>query len=77
MTGANVEITLQRAHEKYPDIAPRVISESGPQFIAKGFPVKGPAPDGKEYTRLLGMTHVRTSLGRSHQIKGRTRRNLL
>jgi len=52
MTGADVEIILQRAHEKYSDAAPRVISDNGPQFIAKDF---------KEYIRLLGMTHVRTS----------------
>ena len=52
MTGADVEIVLQRAHEKYLDARPRIISDNGPQFIAKDF---------KEYIRLIGMTHVRTS----------------
>lgn len=52
MTAADVEIILERAHEKYPDARPRLISDNGPQFIAKDF---------KEYIRLVGMTHVRTS----------------
>ena len=30
---ADVEIILQRAKEKYPNVAPRVISDNGPQFI--------------------------------------------
>jgi putative transposase len=47
-----VEIILQRANERYPLATPRVISDNGPQFIAKDF---------KEYIRLMGMTHVRTS----------------
>jgi len=52
MTEADVEIILQRAHELYPGAAPRIISDNGPQFIAKDF---------KEFIRLRGMTHVRTS----------------
>ena len=52
MTEADVEIVLQRAREKYPDARPRIISDNGPQFIAKDF---------KEFIRLSGMTHVRTS----------------
>jgi transposase InsO family protein len=47
-----VEIILQRAIEKYPGHNPRVISDNGPQFIARDF---------KEYIRVSGMTHVRTS----------------
>ena len=52
MTEADVEASLQRAREKYPDAHPRIISDNGPQFIAKDF---------KEFIRLAGMTHVRTS----------------
>jgi len=52
MTEADVEIVLQRAREKFPDARPRVISDNGPQFLAKEF---------KEFIRLSGMTHVRTS----------------
>jgi len=53
MTEPEVEIILQRAREKFPQARPRIISDNGPQFIAKDF---------KEFIRLCGMTHVRTSL---------------
>ena len=52
MTETDVEILLQRAKEKYPEARPRIISDNGPQFIAKDF---------KEFIRISGMTHVRTS----------------
>jgi putative transposase len=52
MTEANIEIILQRAKEKFPGVSPRIISDNGPQFIAKDF---------KEFIRVAGMTHVRTS----------------
>ena len=52
MREADVEIVLQRAHEKFPEARPRLISDNGPQFIAKDF---------KEFIRVSGMTHVRTS----------------
>jgi len=52
MTEADVEIILQKARELYPDAKPRIISDNGPQFIAK---------DLKEFIRIAGMTHVRTS----------------
>ena len=52
MTEADIEIILQRAKEKYPEARPRIISDNGPQFIAKDF---------KEFIRISGMTHVRTS----------------
>jgi transposase InsO family protein len=52
MTERDVEIIVQRAREKYPDKHPRIISDRGPQFIAKDF---------KEFIRVSGMTHVRTS----------------
>jgi putative transposase len=52
MTQAEVEIILQRAREQFPDARPRIISDNGPQFIARDF---------KEFIRLCAMTHVRTS----------------
>jgi transposase InsO family protein len=71
MMESDVELVMQRAKEKYPDARPRIISDNGPQFIAKDF---------KEFIRVSGMTHVRTSpyypqsngkLGRWHKtLKG-------
>jgi putative transposase len=52
MTEADIEIILQGATELYPEARPRIISDNGPQFIAKDF---------KEFIRISGMTHVRTS----------------
>jgi transposase InsO family protein len=52
MEEIDVETILQRAREKFPNARPRIISDNGPQFIAKDF---------KEFIRLAGMTHVRTS----------------
>jgi len=52
MKESDVEVVLQRAREKFPDVHPRIITDNGPQFIAKDF---------KEFIRLCGMTHVRTS----------------
>ena len=52
MTEADVEILLERAKEKFAEARPRIISDNGPQFIAKDF---------KEFIRISGMTHVRTS----------------
>jgi putative transposase len=53
MKEGEVETILQRAREKFPDVTPRIISDNGPQFIAKDF---------KEFIRICGMTHVRTSV---------------
>jgi putative transposase len=52
MTEAEVETIIQRARERFPGERPRIISDNGPQFIAKDF---------KEFIRICGMTHVRTS----------------
>ena len=52
MTTADIEITLQRAKETFPEARPRIITDNGPQFIAKDF---------KEFIRISGMTHVKTS----------------
>jgi transposase InsO family protein len=37
MTEPEVETIIQRAREKYPSENPRIISDNGPQFIAKDF----------------------------------------
>jgi len=52
MTESEVEIILQRARERFPGATPRIISDNGPQFIARDF---------KEFIRVSGLTHVRTS----------------
>ncbi len=52
MTEFDVECILERARELYPEAKPRIISDNGPQFIAKDF---------KVFIRFAGMTHVRTS----------------
>jgi len=52
MTERDVETIVQRGLEKFPHERPRIISDNGPQFIAKDF---------KEFIRLTGITHVRTS----------------
>jgi putative transposase len=52
MTERDVETIVQRALERYPNEKPRIVSDNGPQFIARDF---------KEFIRLAGITHVRTS----------------
>ena len=52
MTEAEIEIILEGAKEKHPEARPRIISDNGPQFIARDF---------KEFIRISGMTHVRTA----------------
>src|SRR5262245_12799805 len=60
MTEADIEIILQGAKEKYPDARPRIISDNGPQFIAKDF---------KEFNRISGLSapcrFTRNRTGRS------------
>lgn len=52
MTKRDVECVLPRAREKTPNETPRILSDNGPPFMAKDF---------KEFIRITGMTHVRTS----------------
>jgi transposase InsO family protein len=52
MTEQDELTVLQRAREKFPNETPRIISDNGSQFLAKDF---------KEFIRICGMTHVRTS----------------
>lgn len=52
MCEGDVELVLQRALEKYPEARGRLISDNGPQFVARDF---------KEFVRVVGLDHVRTS----------------
>lgn len=52
MTEQDVSLVILKAKELFPDASPRIISDNGPQFIAKDF---------KHFVRTHGMTHVRTS----------------
>lgn len=52
MKEIDVETVIQRAREKFPGEKPRIITDNGPQFIAKDF---------KQFIRVAGMTHIRTS----------------
>jgi transposase InsO family protein len=52
MEEKDVATIIQRAKERHPGVTPRIISDNGPQFIAKDF---------KEFIRIAGMTHVKTS----------------
>ena len=53
MRKTDVEMVLQRTTKKYPLSRARIISDNGPQFMAK---------DSKEFIKVSGMTHVRTSV---------------
>lgn len=48
----DIELVIAKAIEKHPGVTPRIISDNGPQFIAKDF---------KEFIRVYNLTHVRTS----------------
>jgi transposase InsO family protein len=52
MTEKDVELVIQRAREVFPGKTPRIISDNGPQFVSRDF---------KEFIRISGMSHVRTS----------------
>jgi putative transposase len=52
MEEIDVQTIIQRAREQFPGEHPRIITDNGPQFIAKDF---------KEFIRIAGMTHVKTS----------------
>jgi putative transposase len=52
MTEPEIEQIIQRGRERFPGVTPRMISDNGPQFIARDF---------KEFIRICGMTHVKTS----------------
>jgi len=52
MEEIDIEAIIQRARERFPGETPRIITDNGPQFISKDF---------KQFIRICGMTHVRTS----------------
>lgn len=52
MTEQDIETIIQRAREKHPGVTPRIITDNGPQFISNDF---------KQFIRISGMSHVRTS----------------
>ena len=49
----DVQITIQRALEKYPDNKPRLISDNGSQYISRDF---------AEFIKQAGLQHIRTSV---------------
>jgi len=49
----DVQITIQKALEKYPGVKPRLITDNGSQFISKDF---------AEYLKFAGLQHIRTSI---------------
>ncbi len=53
MTEYDVQITVQRAKEKFPDQRPRIISDNGGQFISKDF---------QQFIKFLELTHIKTSV---------------
>ncbi len=53
MQEKDVEIIMQKARKKYPRASPRIISDNGPQFVAKEF---------RQFIDITGISHVRTSL---------------
>jgi transposase InsO family protein len=52
MKEPDTEMVVQRALEKHPGERPRIISDNGPQVVARDF---------KEFIRTCELTHVRTS----------------
>ena len=52
MTELDIEIVLQRAIEKYPDMKPKLITDNGSQYISKDFQI---------YLKEVGLQHVKTS----------------
>ena len=48
-----MEITIQRALEKFPNVSPRIISDNGSQYISKDF---------RSFLKETGLQHIRTSV---------------
>ena len=53
MSEYDVELTIQKARDKFPGARPRVITDNGSQFISKEF---------KEFIKTAELTHIRTSV---------------
>jgi putative transposase len=52
MKEIDIEVVLQKARESFPDARPRIISDNGSAYISKEF---------KNFIKISGMTHVKTS----------------
>jgi putative transposase len=74
MKEPDVELIVQKALERFPGERPTLISDNGPQFIARDF---------KEFIRLAGMSHVRTapyypqSNGKQERMQGSLKRECI
>ena len=53
MTEYDVEVTIQKAIEKYPKESPKIISDNGRQYISKDF---------KSFLKEAGLQHIKTSI---------------
>lgn len=53
MTEYDVELTIQRALEKYPEANPRIISDNGAQYLSKDF---------QTFLKEAWLQHIRTSI---------------
>jgi len=49
----DVQITIERALEKFPSEKPRLISDNGSQYVSRDF---------AEFLRMAGLQHARTSI---------------
>lgn len=52
MTEFDVEVTIQKAHEKYPVAKPKLISDNGSQYVSKDF---------QQFLKIVGLQHIKTS----------------
>lgn len=53
MTTYDMELTIQKAKDKYPDAKPRIITDNGSQFISKEF---------KQFIKQAELVHITTSV---------------
>ena len=60
MNEHDIQLTIQKAKDKYPEARPRVISDNGAQFISKEF---------KLFIKGAEFTHIRTSINYPVQCK--------
>jgi len=49
----DVELVMQKAKELFPEANPNIISDNGPQFMAKDF---------QNFLKIAGLKHIRTSV---------------
>lgn len=53
MTKYDVELTIQKAREKYPEESPRLISDNGSQYVSKDF---------EKFLKEISLQHTKTSI---------------